>query len=344
MRTEISLGKKFALAILFSFSQLSATAEAASVAEFYRDKTISIIVGSPPGSSYDLSARLIARGLTRHLPGNPKVLLQYMTGANSLITANHVYNVAPQDGLTIAAVARLTPFEPLFGNSNARFDPIAVHWLGSTASDNGVVVSWHTSSHRKTEDLFTKELVIGATVAGGDTFLYPMALNRLIGTKFKLIPGYAAPEPIAIAMERGEVQGSGSWSWSNIPFAHSDWLKDKKINLLLQLGLSAHPDIPDVPLANNFAKSHEDLEILNILLGMRKFSYPFFIAPGVPNDRATALIDAFSKSLSDDDFLSDARKQNRAFGMSTSDELTQAIRRGYSLSKEVIERARSIVK
>ena len=334
--------KPFAAAILILF--LAAPASAQSVADFYRVRTIAIVVGSPPGSSYDLSARLIGRGLARHVPGNPKVVYQYMTGANSMITANHVYNVAPKDGLTIGAVARLTPFEPLFGNSNARFDANAMRWLGSTASDNGVVVAWHTAPHRTAEDLFTKELVIGATVAGGDTFLYPTALNRLLGTKFKLIPGYASPEPIAIAMESGEVQGSGSWSWSNIPFAHNDWLTEKKIRVLMQLGLSRHPDLPDTPLAIDYAKTDEQREILYILMGMRKFSYPFFIAPGVPSDRASALAAAFDASMADEDFIADAKKQNRAVGMATGAELTAAIARAYALPSATIERAREVVK
>ncbi len=321
-----------------------APAQAQSVADFYRERTINIVVGSPAGSTYDLSARLIARGLTRHLPGNPRVVVQYMTGANSIIAANHVANIAPKDGTTIAAVARLTPFESLFGNVNARFDAVRVRWLGSTASENGVVVVWHTAPHRTADDLFTKELIIGATVPGGDTFLYPTALNHLLGAKFKLVPGYASPEPIALAMESGEVQGSGSWSWSNIPFAHPRWLTENKIRVLLQLGLEKHPDIPEVPLVMDYARTDEQREILNILMGMRKFSYPFFIAPDVPRDRADALARAFNASLGDADFLADAKAQNRFVGMATGEEITKAYLRAYNLPAGTIDRAREVVK
>lgn len=333
-------GLSFSTAVLVA----SATSlSAQSVADFYRDKTINIIVGSPPASTYDLSARLIARGLTRHLPGNPKVVVQYMSGANSVIAANHVYNVAAKDGLTIAAVARLTPFEPLFGNANARFDAMKAKWLGSTASENGVAVAWHTAPHQTADDLFSKELLIGATVVGGDTWLYPTALNRVIGTKFKIVPGYASPEPIALAMERGEVQGSGSWSWSNIPFAHPHWLTEKKIRVLLQIGLTKHPDIPDVPLALDYARGDEQREILRILMGMRAYSFPFFIAPDVPKDRADALQAAFDRSMADADFLEDAKKQNRGIGMAPGAELQGAIARAYALPTVTLDKARAAV-
>ncbi len=322
----------------------ASAARAQDAAAFYKGRTITIVVGIVPASTYDHSARLIARGLTRHLPGNPNVIIQNMHGANSIIAANYVYNVAPRDGTVIWTGARLAPFEPLFGNANAKFDAGKVRWLGSTASENGVVVAWHTAPHQTADDLFTKDLIVGATDPGGDTYFYPTALNRLLGAKFKLIGGYAGPEPIALAMERGEVQGSGSWSWSNIPFAHPQWLAENKVRILLQLGVDKHPDLQNVPLAVEYAKTEEQRQVLSILMGMKKFSYPFFVPPGVPDDRFAALATAFEETMRDEDFLADSKFQGRGIGMASGMEVAAAYRAAYALPQSVIDRAREVAR
>ena len=178
---------------------------------------------------------------------------------------------------------------------------------------------------------------------GGDTHVYPYALNQLLGTKYKIITGYPSQEPIGLAMERGEVQGSGSWSWSNIPHSHPDWLKEKKISLLFQLGLEKHPELPDVPLPTEFAKTDEQRDILALLMGMKKFGYPFFIAPGVPKERADALAKAFDEVLEDPEFLAEAKLQGRPYGMARGQEMTGLIQKSYALPKATIDRAREIL-
>ncbi len=314
-----------------------------SVADFYRGKTINIVVGTDAGGTYDQSARMMARGLQRRIPGNPNVTVQNMGGANGIPAFNHVYNVAPRDGTSIGAATRLSPYEPLMGNANARYDVSKLRWLGSTASEVGVSMAWHTAPHKRAEDIFTRELVVGATVPGGDTYVYPYALNRLLGAKYKIITGYPAQDPIGLAMERGEVQGSGSWSWSNIPHSHADWLKEKKIAILFQLGLEKHPDLPDVPLPTEFAKTDEQRDVLTLLMGMKKFGYPFFIAPGVPRERADALAKAFDDVLEEPEFLAEAKTQGRPFGMTRGGEMAALITKSYALPKETIDRAREIL-
>ena len=321
---------------------LAAPAQAQSVEDFYRGKTVSIILGIQPGGGYDLNARLVARHLTNHIPGNPNIVVQYMGGANSVPAANHVYNVSPKDGTVIWAGARLAPYEPLLGNANAKFDVTNLRWLGSTASDHGVVIAWHTAPHQTAADLFQRELLTGATQVTGDTYLYPNALNKLLGTKFKMVSGYPSQAPIALAMERGEVEGSGNWSWSSLEVSYQHWLKEKKIRVLMQLGLDRHPDLPDVPLVMDYAKTQEQRDILAILMGMKKFGYPFFIPPGVPKDRADALDLAFQKMLKDPAYLAEAKQQNRDKGMATGAEMTEVIARAYALPPEVIQRAREI--
>jgi tripartite-type tricarboxylate transporter receptor subunit TctC len=317
--------------------------KAQDVAEFYRGKTLNIVLGVAPGGGYDQNARLVSRVIGKYIPGNPQVIVQYLGTANSLPAANHVYNIAPKDGTAIWAGTRLAPYEPLWGNSNAKFDVTKLRWLGSTASDNGVVVVWHTAPHKTAEDLFKTELVTGATAPGGDTYLYPNALNKLIGTKFKLVSGYPNQAPIALAMERGEVEGSGNWSWSSIGLAYPQWITEKKVRILMQLGLEKHRDLPDVPLVMDYAKTDEQREILRILMGMKKFSYPFFIPPGVPKDRADALDQAFQKMLKDPEFVAEAKQQNRDAGSATGAEMTEVINRAYALPPAIIEKARDIV-
>ncbi len=286
-----------ALCLLIS---LSPGVQAQDVAEFYRGKTLNIVLGVAPGGGYDQNARLVSRV-------HRKVHSRAIRRSSSSIWGRPIRFPRPTTSITSrrrtarrSGPARaLRPIEPLWGNSNAKFDVTKLRWLGSTASDNGVVVVWHTAPHKTADDLFKTELVTGATAPGGDTYLYPNALNKLLGTKFKLVSGYPNQAPIALAMERGEVEGSGNWSWSSIGLAYPQWLTEKKVRILMQLGLERHRDLPDVPLVMDYAKTDEQREILRILMGMKKFGYPFFIPPGVPQDRADALDQAFQKMLKD---------------------------------------------
>jgi hypothetical protein len=321
----------------------AAPAKAQSVADFYRGKTLTIVLGVDPGGTYDASARMVARSLGKHIPGEPNVVIQYMTGVNAVPAANYVYNIAPHDGSVIWGGTRLAPFEPLFGNANARFDVTKVRWLGSTASETGVVIAWKDAPVQTTDDLFDKELIVGATIPSGDTYLYPNALNKLLGTKFKMVSGYSSQEPIGIAMEKGEVQGSGNWSWSGIPVFHADWLSEKKIHVLMQLGLVKHPDLPDTPLVMDYAKTPEQTQILSVLMGMKQFGYPFFSPPGVPDDRASAIDKAFGELFHDPEFLAEAKRQNRSAGMATGAEMTKVIADAYALPADVVTRARETI-
>ena len=330
--------------LVFVSAAGSAAALGQSVPEFYSKNPISIFTHTPSGS-YDLSARLIARGLSRHLPGNPPAAVRLMVGANSVIAANHVYNVAPKDGTAIWAGARLAPYIHLMGDmQNVRFDVTKVHWLGSSASENGVVIASVRAPHRFAEDLFTHELLVGATVPGADTHLYPHALNKLLGAKFKIIPGDQSPAPIVLAIEQGELQGSGSLSWGNLVAQYPHLLSENKIRVLMQLGLKRLDALPNVPLAMDFAKNKEEYEILSVLMSVRQYSYPFFVAPGVPPDRVQALQAAFEKTLKDEDFLADSAKQGRPEGMATAAELTQAYQRAFVLPASTLDRLREVVR
>jgi tripartite-type tricarboxylate transporter receptor subunit TctC len=316
-------------------------ADAQTVAEFYRGNRISIIVGVPPGGSYDLNARTLARYMPRYIPGNPTIIVQNIAGANSMIAANHIYNIAPQDGTVIGASSRTMPYAPLLGMAGAaRYDANRLFWLGSTAAETGVTVAWHTAPVKTTEDLFTTELIVGATDPGGDLYLFPHVLNTTLGTKFKIVPGYGALPPIGPAMERGEIQGVGTYNYMSLP---PHWLREKKAALLLQFGTKRHPDLPDLPLPMDFAKTEEQRQILNVFMSMKGFGFPFFVAPDVPSDRVQALRNAFLKTMRDPEFQAEQKQQTREVSPASGEEMQQSLRAAYALPAGLIEKMRTLV-
>jgi tripartite-type tricarboxylate transporter receptor subunit TctC len=340
MQMTRCLGRLF-VGVAVLCAALANAASAQDVADFYRGKTVTVICGIAPGGGYDLSARTFARHLGKHIPGNPTVIVQNMPGANSVIAANYVYGIAPQDGTSIWTGSRSTPYEPLMGNAAAKFDVRKLHWLGSLSSEIAVVIAWHTAPHKTAADLFKIPLVVGAVDRGAENFLFPNALNNLIGTKFKIVRGYKNQGSITLAMERGEVQGDGNTAWSNLPTVHGDWLKEKKIRLLMQLALTRHPELPDLPLALDFAKTDEARETLKVLLGMKAFGYPYFIGPGVPPERAKALNEAFAATMADKEFRDDIRTLLREITPQAGGEMDQVIGAAYSHPPDVLAKMRA---
>src|ERR1700674_5880857 len=281
---------KTLLACAWSCCALALTTDSASaqsVADFYQGKTVTILVGSDVGGGYDLTARTLAHYFARHVPGHPNIIVQNKPGASSIVAANYVYEIAPKDGTVIAAVQRPIPFQTLFGDAGVRFDVRKLQWLGSPTNELGVVVAWHTAPHQTVDDLFKSEMVIGGNGPATDTELFPRAMNRVLGTRFRIVSGYPGQAQIALAMEREEIQGSGNWSFSDIEKGHADWIASKKIRILLQLGLtrSPSPDLRDVPLVMDIARNPAERHVLEILMGMKALGRPYFVAPGVSKDR-----------------------------------------------------------
>jgi tripartite-type tricarboxylate transporter receptor subunit TctC len=260
------------------------------------------------GGGYDLTARTLAHYIARYIPGRPNVIVQNKPGASSLVAANYVYEIAPKDGTVIAAVQRPIPFQTLFGDAGVRFDVRRMQWLGSTTNELGVVVAWHTAPQQTADDLFKLEMVVGGSGAATDPELFPRAMNSILGTRFRIVSGYPGQAQIALAMERGEVQGSGNWSFSDIEKGHPDWIRDRKIRLLLQLGLarSPNPDLRDVPLVMDITRNETERHVFEVLMGMKALGRPYFVAPAVPRDRSDALRMAFMATMNDADFLDEA--------------------------------------
>jgi len=322
------------------------TGSTQSVAQFYKGKTINIIVGSDVGGGYDLTARTVARHLARHIPGEPSIVVQNRPGAGSIIASNYVYEIGPRDGTVIGAVQRPIPFQILFGDTGVRFDVRKMQWIGSPTKELGVVVAWHTSPHKTFADVFNTEMIVGGTGPTTDPELLPRAMNSILGTKFKVVGGYKGQAQMVLAMQREEIHGSGNWSFSDIEKGHPDWLAEKKVHLLVQLGLakSPHPALRDVPLVLDVARSAEQRSIFQVLMGMKAMGRPFFIAPGVPKDRADAIRTAFMKTMQDPAFLAEAEKTLGQIDPLSGTEMQKIITDVHALPADVIAKSREAVK
>jgi tripartite-type tricarboxylate transporter receptor subunit TctC len=278
--------------------------------EFYKGKNVELQIGYSVGGGYDVYARLLARFIGKHIPGNPTVVPKNMEGAGSLRLANWLYNKAPKDGTVFGTIGRGLAFDPLLGAKGAEFEASKFTWLGSGNDEVSVCVAWENTGITNFEDLLTKELVVGGTGGGSDTDQFPKILNGILGTKMKLISGYPGGNDVGLAMERGEVKGRCGWSWSSVKATHMDWVKDKKVNLLVQLSLAKHPDLPDVPLITDLAKTEEQKQVLKLIFARQTMGRPFLAPPGLPKDRADALKKAFMDTMKDPEFLAEAEKSN----------------------------------
>jgi tripartite-type tricarboxylate transporter receptor subunit TctC len=312
-------------------------APAQTVAEFYAGKQISLIVGASPGGGYDTQARLVARHLGKHIAGNPTIVVQNMPAAGSLAATNHIYNVAAKDGTVIALVMRGMLLIKNWNPASVRFDLGHLNWLGSINSEVAVTAAWHTAPHKTAGDLFEQELIVGGTT-GVDPETTPRLFNALIGTKFKIINGYPGTTEIILAMERGELQGIGDWSWSSIKAARPDWLRDRKITLLMQAALPKEPELADVPSALDFVKNDADRKVMELYLTQKAVARPLIAPPGVPPDRLAALRAGFIALAQDSEFLADARKAKLEVAPVPGEAVDKVISLITSASPEVAER------
>jgi tripartite-type tricarboxylate transporter receptor subunit TctC len=294
---------------VFVAATLCATtpAVAQSVAAFYAGKQINFIVGASPGGGYDTQARLVARHLGKHIPGNPTIVVQNMPAAGSLAATNYIYNVAAKDGTVIALVMRGMLLIKNWNPTSVRFDLARLNWLGSINSEVAVTAAWHTAPHKTAKDLFERELIVGGT-AGVDPETTPRLFNALLGTKFKIINGYPGTTEIILAMEKGELQGIGDWSWSSMKVARPDWLRDKKITLLMQAALQKEPELADVPSALDFVRNDADRKVMELYLTQKAVARPVIAPPNIPTDRLAALRNGFITLAQDREFLTDAKR------------------------------------
>ncbi|HTP92917.1 MAG TPA: hypothetical protein VMJ52_14345 [Xanthobacteraceae bacterium] len=325
---------------------LPAGAAAETVAEFYQGKRIEIDINSSVGGGYDLYARLLARHIGQYIPGNPTIVPKNMEGASGLRLANWLYGAAPKDGTVIGAISRATAFEPLLGNSAAQYDGTKFGFIGSANDEVSVCVAWHTSGISSFDDVLTKELVVGASGGvGDDTYQFPALLNNMFGAKFKIVGGYPGGNEINLAMERGEVQGRCGIPWSTVKATRRDWIDDKKANFLMQFSLAKHPDLPNVPLVTDFAKTDEQRHILKLIFGRQVMGRPFAMPPGVPQDRVQALRKAFMETEADKDFLAEAARMKLEVKPVSGEAIEELVGDIYkSTSPDIARKASEMVK
>lgn len=298
----------FALLVI-ALAAGSARAETSAV-DFYRNKSIDIYVGFSSGGVYDLTARLLARFMGRHIPGNPSLVPRNMTGAAGQRLANWLYQVAPKDGTAIGTFARGIAFNPLLGEPAGPIEATKFNWLGSTNDEVSICASRRESGITKFEQLYNQELIVGSTGASGDDEQFPRIIDGVLGTKFRTVSGFPGGNEIKLAMERGEVGGRCGWSWSSVKATEKEWLETKKIAILVQLSLHRHPDLPEIPTVMDFAKTDQDRQIFKVMLARQVMAWPFAAPPGVPAERVAVLRKAFDETVHDPEFLSEAERLN----------------------------------
>lgn len=307
--------------------------------EFYKGKTVTFYVGLSPGGGYDINARLTARYIGKYIPGNPQVVVRNMPGGGSLVMTNFVANVPARDGLHIGAPQRGIPLEPLLGDaSNARYDALKLQWIGSTNADTSVAISTKKSGVRTWQDLKTKELVVGGTGVGTESVTVPYILRNLLGFKYKVIAGYPGGSQLNLAMQRGEIDGRGTITWTTIKPMKKEWLDSGEAFVLYQQGLKKHPDIPDVPLVTELTDDPDIKRVLKIQFTAFEMGRPYFVAEGVPADRVAALRTAFDKAMKDPELLAEAEKLQLDISPSTGAEMTELMTDIYATPKPLIAR------
>jgi tripartite-type tricarboxylate transporter receptor subunit TctC len=300
-------------------------------------------VGSSPGGGYDAIMRVVARHIVNHIPGNPGAIVQNTPGGGSLTMTNRIVRVAPQDGTVMGLVQRGVLLAQLTKQSNVQFDVTKLNWIGSVAPEISLVVAWNTSPVKTAQDLLTKQLIVGGTGATSDLEASARLLNATIGTKFKIVSGYPGQVDVSLAMERGEIQGTADWSWSEIKTRHADFLAGKKLTLLLQNALRKAPDLPDVPLAMDFIKDDTDRKVAQLYFGLKGVARPIMAGPGVPADRLEALRAAFMMLKDDADFKADAEKTGIEVDPTPAQRIDEYIKLTTSASPEVVRRLTEIL-
>jgi tripartite-type tricarboxylate transporter receptor subunit TctC len=319
-------------------------ASAQSPADFYKGRNVDLYIGYSVGGAYDLYARVIARHLGKHIPGNPTIVPKNMEGAGSLRLANWLYNVGPKDGTALATIGRGTAFDPLLGSKGAQFQADRFTWIGSANNEVSVCVAWKTSGINKLEDVLAKELIVGGTGQAADTDQFPRVLNGVLGTKFKIVTGYPGGNDVTLAMERGEVKGRCGWSWSSVIATHKRWIDDKSIVVLAQLSLDKHPDLPDVPLIMDFAKSEDQQRMFKLIFARQVMGRPYLAPPGVPADRAEALRKAFMDTMRDPDFLAEAEKSQLEINPVAGTEVEKLVKELYQTPKALADKAAEFIR
>ena len=334
-----------AAALAAAIALCASPASAQSVAEFYKGKTITLIVSSAPGGGYDALSRSIAPHLSRHIPGNPNVVVRNMAGAGGIVAVNHLFNVAAKDGTVIGGVQNNTPFEPLFGTKEAIYDPLKFHWLGTPSIETAMLTVWHKTPVNTWKDVLTQEITVGSSGVNSTPSFYGRLLIEALKLKLKIVVGYRSQSEVLLAMERGEVDGYPSVFYSALTSTKPTWLPEKLVKVLVQIGMEKELALGDVPSAVDLVSSADDKALVQAGAGPLAAGRPYLMPPGVPADRVAALQKAMADMLRDPEFLTEAKKRQLDVDTPrTGQQLQDLLQRVYTqTSPQVVSRLRKIM-
>jgi tripartite-type tricarboxylate transporter receptor subunit TctC len=326
--------------VLGAFLAAAAPAAADPVADFYRGKTVRLIVGYGEGGGYDLYTRLAGLHLGRSIPGNPTVVVQNMPGAGTKVASRYIYNAAPKDGTIIGMVAQAVAQDAILENVKD-FDVAKFQWLGRLTSNIDIGVTQAKSPIKSLEDARKREVLVGALAAGTTSVMAPTLLNAMAGTKFKIILGYKGSADVTLAMERGEVEAVAAIGWAGIKSSRPQWIRDKMINVLYQVVLERSPELPSVPAFGELGANPADRAALRFFASSADIGRSLFVAPGVPAERVAALRKAFRDMLADPVFIEDTKKRNIDIDPATGDQLAKIVGETLATPQDVVARMKA---
>lgn len=338
MRSSSGLTMVAFAAGAFALGTVPAAADA--VADFYKNKVVTVIV-STGGGTYTLVARTLARFMPKHLPGEPTMIVKNMPGAGHVRATNFMYNHADKDGSYIATIGNSIPLHQTLGRKGVRFDARKFNWLGSTGITNLMTAVWKEAGIKSIEDAKKKEVISGGTGAGSGTVIYPTVMNHLLGTKFKVVIGYRSASNIDLAMERGEVMARSGYSFGSLSRRHPDWLEGGKVNFLVQVGLDPKKGPAGVPLLVDLARNDEQKRIFRLFSGTVALGRPYLTTPGVPADRLKALRTAFADTLKDPGFLVEQKKRKFDLFPATAEEVAAIVEDMVGTPPRIVEAAKA---
>jgi tripartite-type tricarboxylate transporter receptor subunit TctC len=338
LRPELALGA----ALFFMLALTVGAAHAESAEEFYRGKTIQILIGADVGGGYDINARLVARHIGKYMPGNPAFLPVNMPGGGSLRAANYVYNVSPHDGTVLGAPSRGIVTMPLMGIDAAKFDMTKFSWIGSVTNEDSVCIALSSTKVKSWDDLLAHKVIVGGSAPGSDTYTNAVMIRNLLGAQFELVSGYPGGKEVQLAMEKGEVDAECG-SYSSLKTEQPGWIRDHRVNFLVTIGFTRDPDLPQVPTVMELAKSETQKKIFTIIMAQQRAGRPILAPPGLPPDRLEALRRAFDQTVKDPEFLADAKRIGLEVNPAGGVELQQLMTEIYASPPDIVERAKRAV-
>lgn len=310
------------------------------IADFYKGKQINWILSAGAGGGYSTYAHAFQTYFSKHIPGNPSIVIQNMPGAGGIRAMTFLSSVAPKDGTTIGLVHSSVPFAPLYGIKGARFDPRKMNWIGSINKSTGICVSWHTAPVKVAQDLWDKEFIVGGTGAGSQMETLPAMLNKLFGTKIKVISGYKGGNDVYLAMERGEVMGRCGGLISSVQSTRPDWFPQHKVTVPIQIAIARNPMFPDSPAIIEYAKDEKTKKILKLVLAPMDIDRPILLPQGAPAERVAALRKAFHETMIDPGFAAEAKKEKIDIDEISGEGVQKIIEEAYASPSDVVQAAK----